>query len=138
LLRRLNRPEPRVDFGLALADTGAAAIDISDGLLADLGHIVCASHCGARLWVDRLPRSRPLQSMPFEDVLACQLQGGDDYELCVALDADKADRVRKIAEQQQLLLTEIGVIEPQPGIRCQCDDGSIYNPRGHGFDHFIE
>jgi len=137
LLRRLNRPEPRVDFGLALADSGAAAIDISDGLLADLGHIVGASHCGATVWVDRLPRSRVLQTMPFEEVLSCQLQGGDDYELCFALNADEAGRVRKIADQQQLLLTEIGVIEPQPGIRCQHDDGSIYLPQGHGFDHFI-
>lgn len=137
LLRRFNRPEPRVDFGLALADTGAAAIDISDGLLADLGHIVCASRCGAALWVDRLPRSRALQAMPFEDVLSCQLLGGDDYELCFALDADKAGRVRKIAERQQLLLTEIGVIEPQPGIRCQHDDGSLLFPQGHGFDHFL-
>ncbi len=137
LLRRLNRPDPRVDFGQALADTGAAAIDISDGLLADLGHIVNASHCGATLWVDRLPRSRALQARPFEDVLTCQLQGGDDYELCFAVNADKAGRVQKIAEQQQLLLTEIGVIEPQPGIRCQHDDGSIHHPRGHGFDHFL-
>jgi thiamine-monophosphate kinase len=137
LLRRLNRPEPRVDFGLALADTGAVAIDISDGLLADLGHIVSASHCGATLWVDRLPRSRALQAMPFEDVLTCKLQGGEDYELCFALDADKAGRVQKIAEQQQLLLTEIGVIELQPGVRCQHDDGSIHHPRGHGFDHFL-
>jgi thiamine-monophosphate kinase len=137
LLRRLNRPEPRVDFGLALADTGAAAIDISDGLLADLGHIVCASHCGATLWVDRLPRSQALQDMPIEDVLGCQLQGGDDYELCIALDAGKAGRLRKIAERQQLPLTEIGVIEPQPGIRCQHDDGSIFAPPGHGFDHFL-
>ena len=137
LLRRLNRPEPRVDFGLALADTGAAAIDISDGLLADLGHIVCASHCGATLWVDRLPRSRALQARPFEDVLTCQLQGGDDYELCFTVDAGKAGRVQKIAEQQQLLLTEIGVIEPQPGIRCRHDDGAIYHPRGRGYDHFL-
>jgi len=136
LLRRLNLPEPRVDFGLALADTGAAAIDISDGLLADLGHILCASHCGARLWVDRLPRSKALRAMPFEDALSCQLQGGDDYELCIALDAEEAGRVRKIAEQQQLTLTEIGVLEPQPGIRCQHDDGSLVVPRGHGFDHF--
>jgi len=137
LLRRLNRPEPRVDFGLALADTGAAAIDISDGLLADLGHIIYASHCGVTLWVDRLPRSRALQAMPFEEVLSCQLNGGDDYELCVALNADQAERLREIAARQQLPLTEIGVIEPQPGIRCQRDDGSIFLPHGHGYDHFI-
>ena len=137
LLKRLNRPEPRVDFGLALADTGAAVIDVSDGLLADLGHIVSASHCGATLWVDRLPRSRALRDRPFEDVLSCQLQGGDDYELCFALDADKAGWLEKIAGQQQLPLTEIGVIESQPGIRCQHDDGSIFLPTGRGFDHFF-
>jgi thiamine-monophosphate kinase len=137
LLRRLNRPEPRVDFGLALADTGAAVIDISDGLLADLGHMVNASHCGATLRVDRLPRSRALQARPSDEVLSCQLQGGDDYELCFALDADKAGRVQKIAQQQQLLLTEIGVIEAQPGIRCQHHDGRLYHPRGRGYDHFL-
>ena len=70
-------------------------------------------------------------------MLSCQLRGGDDYELCFALDADKAGRVQEIAEQQQLLLTEIGAIEAQPGIRCQHDDGNIYHPRGRGYDHFL-
>ncbi len=81
LLRRLNRPEPRLEFALALAGTAAAAIDISDGLLADLGHIVAASRCGALLWVDRLPRAPALTAKASEEVLDCQLLGGDDYEL---------------------------------------------------------
>jgi thiamine-monophosphate kinase len=137
LLRRLNRPQPRVDFGLALAGSGAAAIDISDGLLADVGHILCASDCGATLWVDRLPRSRALQSIWIEEALSCQLQGGDDYELCFAVDADKAEQLLKIAQRQRLLLTEIGVTETKSGIRCRHDDGSVHHPTGHGYEHFL-
>jgi len=136
LLQQLNRPEPRVDFGLALAGTGAAAIDISDGLLADLGHILDASQCGATLWVDRLPRSPALDSMQDTEVLACQLYGGDDYELCFSVDAEQAEQLNRSAQQQQLPVTEIGVIESQAGIRCRRDDGSLYTPQGTGFDHF--
>jgi thiamine-monophosphate kinase len=137
LLERLNRPQPRVDFGLALADIGGAAVDISDGLLADLGHVVGASRCGAMLWVDRIPRSRRLRGKPADAVLACQLQGGDDYELCFALDAHGVAAARRFAARQKLLITEIGVIEREPGIRCRHDDGSLYMPRGRGYDHFL-
>lgn len=136
LLQRLNRPEPRVDFGLALAGTGAAAIDISDGLLADLGHILDASRCGATLWVERLPRAPGLDSIRDSGVLACQLHGGDDYELCFSVDADQVEELTRRAQQQQLSITAIGVVDSQPGIRCTHDDGSIYTPQGTGFDHF--
>ncbi len=136
LLQRLNRPEPRVDFGLALAGTGAAAIDISDGLLADLGHILDASQCGATLWVDRLPCSPALESIQDTEALAWQLYGGDDYELCFSVDAEQAEQLNRLARQQQLPVTAIGVIESQSGIRCMHDDGSLYTPQGTGFDHF--
>jgi len=136
LLRRLNRPQPRLDFGLALAGTGAAAIDISDGLLADLGHILDASQCGATLWVDRLPCSPGLETIQDIDVTACQLYGGDDYELCFSVDADQAERLSNLGQQQQLSITAIGVIESQTGIRCTHNDGSLYTPHGTGFDHF--
>ena len=136
LLQRLNRPEPRVDFGMALAGTGAAAIDISDGLLADLGHILDASQCGATVWIDQLPRSPGLESIKGDEALACQLYGGDDYELCFSLDAARAGLLERLAQQQQLSVTGIGVIERQAGIRCKRDDGSLYTPQGSGFDHF--
>jgi len=138
LLQRLNRPEPRVDFGVALAGkvTGAAAIDISDGLLADLGHILDAGQCGATLWIDRLPRSAGLASVQDETALACQLYGGDDYELCFSLDPERAGQLEALARQQQLAVTRIGVLESQPGIRCRREDGSLYTPQGAGFDHF--
>jgi len=136
LLQRLNRPEPRVDFGLALAGTGASVIDISDGLLADLGHILDASQCGATLWIDQLPCSSALESMTERDTLACQLYGGDDYELCFSVDADQVKQLTRHAQQQQLPMTAIGVIESQTGIRCAHDDGRPYTPQGTGFDHF--
>ncbi|MFQ5643874.1 MAG: thiamine-phosphate kinase [Thiogranum sp.] len=136
LLQRLNRPEPRVDFGLALAGSEAAAIDVSDGLLADLGHMLEASQCGAALWIDRLPRAPDIASSGNDGVLACQLYGGDDYELCFSVDADRVEALGRRAQQLQLPITGIGVIESQPGIRCTRDDGSLYTPQGTGFDHF--
>ncbi len=137
-LRRLNRPEPRVDFGLALAGSGAAVIDISDGLLADLGHLLDASQCGATLWIDRLPCAPGPGPAMEPGMLDCQLQGGDDYELCFSLDAGQVGTLSRFARELQLPITEIGVIEAQTGIRCRHEDGRLYTPSGTGFDHFRE
>ncbi len=136
LRRCLDRPEPRVAFGAVLAQLGAAAIDVSDGLVADLGHLLDASGCGASIRLDRLPKSAALAGAP--DALArdCQLAGGDDYELCFALDADAVDRMRAGAAEQSLDVTEIGSIEALPGLRCLHEDGSIHVPQNRGFDHF--
>ena len=137
LLERLNRPEPRVAFGRGLVAVGSAAIDISDGLLADLGHIVTASNCGATLWVDRLPRSPLLTAqVPSARVLISQLGGGDDYELCFCVEPTKVAALQALARDCALAVTEVGVIEPQPGVRCRHDDGSGYQPGVRGFDHF--
>ena len=137
LLERLNRPEPRVAFGRGLAAVGSAAIDISDGLLADLGHIVTASNCGATLWVDRLPRSPLLTAqVPSARVLISQLSGGDDYELCFCVEPTKVAALQALARDCALAVTEVGVIESQPGVRCRHDDGSGYQPDVRGFDHF--
>jgi len=137
LLERLNRPEPRVAFGCALVGVGNAAIDISDGLLADLGHIVAASGCGATLWVDRLPRSALLPAPASSPrVLVSQLSGGDDYELCFCVEPENAAVVHTLARDCALAVTEVGVIESEPGVRCLHDDGSVYQPHARGFDHF--
>jgi len=138
LLQRLNRPEPRVAFGRALAEFGAAAIDVSDGLLADLGHVVQASDCGAALWVDRLPRSQPLLASPADEVRSCQLSGGDDYELCFTVEQEYLERVQQVADAVRLPVTEIGVIEERAGVRCWLDDGTPYRPQARGFDHFAD
>ncbi|MGD2073366.1 MAG: thiamine-phosphate kinase [Gammaproteobacteria bacterium] len=136
LLERLNRPEPRVDFGKALTQLGAAAIDVSDGLLADLGHILTASGCGATVWVDRLPRSEALAPYPADVVLGSQLSGGDDYELCLCVEPERTMQLRALSADSGVPVTEVGLIEAQPDIRCCHDDGSPYLPRSRGFDHF--
>jgi thiamine-monophosphate kinase len=136
LLERLQRPRPRVSFGQFLVESGASAIDISDGLLADLGHILRASHCGATLQVDDLPASPALRRLPTDEMLTCQLSGGDDYELCITVDPDRVDWLRKVALQQELLLTRIGRVERQPGLRCLRADGQYLQPEATGYDHF--
>jgi thiamine-monophosphate kinase len=136
LLERLNRPEPRVNFGRALTQLGCAAIDLSDGLLADLGHILTASGCGATVWVDRLPRSEALAAYPAEEVLDSQLAGGDDYELCLCVEPERTIQLRALSAASGVPVTEVGLIEAQPDIRCRHDDGSAYQPRARGFDHF--
>ena len=136
LLEQLNRPQPRVAFGQALAGVAAAAIDISDGLLADIRHVLEASQCGAQLNVDAIARSPVLQSLDEAAALACQLNGGDDYELCFTVDADRVEAVYRAAEACRLPLSEIGIIEPSPGVRCVRDDGSPFAPAVEGFDHF--
>jgi thiamine-monophosphate kinase len=136
LLQRLNRPEPRVAFGAALKGIASAAIDVSDGLLADLEHILMASDCGAMLWVDRLPRSRQLDAYPADELLVSQLTGGDDYELCFCVEPAKIAALQAVARVCRLAVSEVGIIEREPGVRCRHDDGSGYEPHQRGFDHF--
>jgi thiamine-monophosphate kinase len=136
LLERLNRPQPRVALGRALGGVASACIDISDGLLADLGHILEASHCGATLWPERLPLSDALQELPYAQRLACQYNGGDDYELCFSVPPENCAALQTLLQAQPLKVTEIGVIDSQPGVRCQHDDGRISTPSSRGYDHF--
>lgn len=138
LLQRLNRPQPRVSLGQALVGMATAAIDVSDGLLADLGHVLAASGCGATLWPERLPTSGALQQLPYEQRLACQYHGGDDYELCFTVPAEHYAELQALRQREPLPLTEIGVIEAEPGVRCQFRDGRVERPPQRGFDHFRE
>ena len=86
LQQRFNCPEPRVEAGLLLVDIASAAVDISDGLAADLGHITEESHSGAVLHLDKLPASPAVNAL-LNDKMKwnCQLGGGDDYELCFTI-----------------------------------------------------
>ena len=88
LQQRLNCPEPRIAAGLKLRGIASAAIDISDGLLADLGHILTASNVGAHLNLTNLPLSKAIQELikageiTPDQAYQAALSGGDDYELC--------------------------------------------------------
>jgi thiamine-monophosphate kinase len=132
----LDRPQPRVELGQALAGHANACIDISDGLLADLGHILEASACGARINIDQLPQANSLAGLEDEMKWNYQLSGGDDYELLFTLPPDRRAMLANWSTQLGIRLSVIGEIEQQAGCRCICADGSTYNSAKAGFEHF--
>ncbi|MEN8205762.1 MAG: thiamine-phosphate kinase [Pseudomonadota bacterium] len=138
LQQRLDYPEPRITAGQLLRDYASAAIDISDGLLADLGHMLAADNPGASLNIDALPRSAAFtaatrQQAAFHEL---PLSAGDDYELCFTVpERDCAAMVAKLSSQS-ITVTAIGAIEPEPGIRCYRANGESYQPATEGYLHF--
>ena len=130
-LAALHRPQPRVALGLALRGIASAAIDVSDGLLADLGHILEQSGLAARLQISRLPAARLERD--------CVLAGGDDYELVFTAAPALDSEVCALAGKLELPLTRIGEIQSgSPGELVLCDDGgSVITPAQRGYDHFI-
>lgn len=136
LVRRFSYPEPRVALGSALAGVAHAAIDISDGLLADLGHICRQSGCGAAIDLDALPLSPALRALyPAERALSFALSGGDDYELCLTVAPEDVARVRKIAAGTDTPLTEIGELTAAPGMLGR-RDGRSRPLAAAGYQHF--
>ena len=137
LRMRLERPEPRIEVGLALRGIASAAIDISDGLIADLGHILQASGCGARIRLDRIPLSEhvrtAVESGPGWELPLC---AGDDYELCFSLPPAQRQTVARLSENLGLPITPIGRIETTPGLRCLQADGGLWRPSIPGYEHF--
>ncbi len=136
LIARFLRPQPRIALGLALRDVASAAIDISDGLAADLTHILEASGVGACLNLDALPLSEALAGT-FESQRALELAfgGGDDYELCVTVPPQRVQLLAGIAASSACPLTRVGVIEAQPGLRSILK-GVAVTPVQRGFQHF--
>lgn len=143
-LVRLHRPEPRVALGLALAEfpsqrSPIAAIDVSDGLLADLGHILERSGVGAEIELARLPAHVAVAARLPESALArrCLLAGGDDYELCFTASAEDAAAVMAAGVNADVPLRRIGRISSSPGLRVVAADGVPLDIKERGFDHFI-
>src|SRR5688572_6770437 len=134
---RLDRPVPRVDTGLALRGVATAAVDVSDGLLADLGHVLRASGVGARLDLGRLPTSRPLADH-FDERRRWELQlaGGDDYELCFTAPAHAALAIEQALAGFDVGATAIGHLVAGHGIVCTTPDGDAYAPPCAGYEHF--
>lgn len=137
LIQRYLRPTARVDLGLALAELASSCIDISDGLLADLGHIIKASNCGAKINVDSLPLSDSLLTQATADQQRhWALSGGDDYELCFTLSAENCCAVEQLADSLALPLQCIGEITAGQQIECYREDGSLYPIKKMGYQHF--
>jgi thiamine-monophosphate kinase len=150
--RAMEQPQPRVALGLALRGVASAAIDISDGLLGDLGHVLrrsgaAAAHAdragagattpfGATLWAEALPRSADLAAQPVERQLEYLLAGGDDYELLFSAAPARADAVRAAAAASGTPVTRIGRIEARPGVQVLDDAGQPVATPWASFDHF--
>jgi thiamine-monophosphate kinase len=134
---RLDRPTPRIHAGLALRGLATAGIDISDGLAADLGHVLNASGLGARIDLGRLPTSRTLADHFDEQARwPLQLAGGDDYELCFTAPASAAFAIEQAMSECGVSATVIGQLETEPGLRCTTPDGADYTPPRAGYQHF--
>lgn len=133
----LHQPQPRVALGLALRGIASSAIDISDGLLADLGHILDASRVGAEIAFDAFPVSETLRHY-LDQPLArqCVLAGGDDYELCFTAPAGRRDELLRTAVQLALPLTRIGKIVAGRGCIVHDTAGNPLNIEAGGYDHF--
>jgi thiamine-monophosphate kinase len=130
---RLDRPTPRVEAGLALRGLASSAIDISDGLAADLGHVLARSGVGARVELGSLPLSSSLQrTVPASQATRFALMAGDDYELCFTV---PPARVAELANLP-VSCTQIGVIESAPGLRVIDAAGRAVEFGQAGYDHF--
>lgn len=132
----MEAPQPRVALGLMLRAVASAAIDISDGLLGDLRHILRASRAGARIDADAVPRSAALARQPLALQRECSLNGGDDYELAFTAPADAAAAVLAAGEHAGLALARIGRIEAEPGLRLVDGSGRPLAFDSPSFDHF--
>jgi len=152
----LHKPQPRVALGLALRGIANSAIDISDGLLADLGHILDASQVGAEIDFSLLPVSDVLRSLSPSPspaggrgvrdsageggaqslIQQCALAGGDDYELCFTIPATRHAEVLHIAAQLDLPLTRIGKVVAGHGCIVHDAAGNPLNIETCGYDHF--
>lgn len=128
-LQRFNMPEPRIKEGLALRSLANACIDISDGLAADLGHILNKSALGARLDYAQIPMSEAVTNyIQKTGDWQLPLIAGDDYELCFTINAENVSRLN-------ISCTCIGIIEEEPGLRImKHGETSIFNKSG--FEHF--
>ena len=135
---RLHAPAPRVALGRLLAEGGLAhaALDISDGLVGDLGHILAASRVGALLDVDALPAGPALARQPQDLRRRFSAAGGDDYELCFTAPAAQRDAIVAVGQQCGTAVTRVGRIEAEAGLRLVDGDGAPLAMRLHGWDHF--
>ena len=138
LAERFRLPEPRLALGTALVGIATCAIDVSDGLAADLGHICQESGVGARIGADAVPLSpaarRAIEAG--EAALADLVTGGDDYELLFCAPPSARDNVEAIGRRLGLALTRIGTVERGEGVRVLDADGNPLALGRPGYTHF--
>ena len=137
LRARLDRPTPRIDIARALAGIANACIDVSDGLLADLGHVCIASGVGAQVELHALPASAMLAArFNAEARQALQASGGDDYELCFTATPTQRDAIERLAREHDLVITRVGLIVTGVVVRAVDVEGQTWQAPRSGYVHF--
>ena len=134
--RAMELPQPRVALGLALRGVASSAIDLSDGLVGDLGHVLQRSGVGARVEVDALPRSEVLAAQVASVQHECLLAGGDDYELLFTAAPSQYAAVLAAGRRAGVAVTRIGTVEAAGGLRIVDGQGRALPSALQGFDHF--
>jgi len=134
--RALEFPEPRLALGQALAGRATACIDISDGLAADLGHVIAASGVGAKLDLGSLPAAGALSLLPPQQRWAYQLSGGDDYELCFTVPPEELKNLDRLADRAEVGLNVVGEVTAGQGLVINTPDGGVHEPSTRGYEHF--
>jgi thiamine-monophosphate kinase len=145
ILHRMHQPEPRIALGMQLRGIASSALDVSDGLLGDLGHILKASQVNAEVLIDQLPISRTLAAQTERLRRQCAANGGDDYELCFTAPKNKRTEIESLSTTL-LPLTRIGSISStsngtEPTLILRDANGNLLNAAEsmrlmQSFDHF--
>ena len=136
--RRLCRPEPRLELGLRLVGVASAALDVSDGLVADLGHLCAASGVGAVVRLETVPLSAPAKSLVTKDkeLLPNLIVGGDDYELVFTAAPAVAQTVARLERELELPLTKVGQVVEGHGLQVVDSTGGAVHLARPGYTHF--
>ncbi len=136
LMDRYYRPMPCLAHGQVLLGKAHAAIDVSDGLVADLGHICEQSVVGADIHLERIPLSEPVRKLvPFEQGIGWALSGGDDYQLCFTVPQNRVAQLTSALDSRRLEAYPIGEITRGSGVRCW-HKGKQVQPVTSGYQHF--
>src|SRR5579862_4236172 len=135
--RAMERPQPRVALGLALRGIATAAIDLSDGLVGDLRHVMRASGLGATLRAADIPHGEHVAACTEAQRRQCLLSGGDDYELLFTASPNVRAQVREAGARADVAVTCIGTLDEAPGLRIVDAAGAAVTLTERAFDHFI-
>ncbi len=136
-LNSLNRPEISVEAGLRLREIANSAIDISDGLIADLGHILDASHVGAEVEVEKIPLSEAMhQCIEETNAWNYALTSGDDYKLCFTASTAQHELIINTFREINIPVSCIGKIKGEPGLQLKIPEGTCFEPSGKSYQHF--
>jgi thiamine-monophosphate kinase len=137
LLGRFYRPSARIELGQALRGVASSALDISDGLLADLSHLLAHDGLGALIEPDRIPLSSALTTLyTDQQAMAWALSGGEDFELCFTVPVERESALQQRLAGLDLRCRRIGRITAEPGLVAQAGDGQRSALRSSGYRHF--